>query len=175
MHFFLIYHAPEVFPRLQSLINQRTVAQIVSVPDEIERLHALTGLGRRFGLGFAALILFMAGACVAAMTTARFDALAVQMAILRALGFSKAEVAGSLFLEGLLLGGMACLLGGLADFVLFPRIREWIGFDFHSYTVRLPSQSVAVWLMILAAISGAILVPVFRLCRQNVDQSLQGL
>ncbi len=175
LHYFLIYHESAVFPRLQSLINQRTVAQIVSVPEEIAKLHELTGLGRRFGLGFAALILFMAGACVAAMTIARFDAMSVHMAILRALGYSKAEIAGSLFLEGLLLGGLACLIGGLGDFLFFPRIREWVGLDFHGYAVRLPLLSGAVWLMILAAIACAVAIPVVKLCRQDVDQSLKGM
>ncbi len=175
LHYFLVYHEPEAFGPLQSLINQRTVAQIISVEQEVGRLKELTSLGEQFGFVFTLLVLFMAGACVAAMMTTRFEAMSVQLAILRALGYTKGEIATTLVLEGAFLGLMACVLGGLTDFLLFPWVRDLVGLDFHSFVANPYWQSLKVWGAAMVASVAAVSIPVFRLYRQDVHQSLKGL
>ncbi len=175
LHYFLAYHEPGAFAPLQSLINQRTVAQIISVEQEVDRLKELTGLGEQFGFVFTLLVLFMAGACVAAMMTTRFEAMSVQLAILRALGYTKGEIAGTLVLEGAFLGLMACVLGGAVDFALFPWVRDLVGLDFHSFVANPYWQSLKVWGAAMVASVAAVSIPVFRLYRQDVHQSLKGL
>jgi putative ABC transport system permease protein len=177
LNYFLVYLDQDDFPKLESLINKRTVAEVIRVGEETRRLQELTGQGRTLGFFLCVLILFLGGLSVAAMMATRFDAMSVQLAVLRALGYARGEIRSWLLWEGFLLGIFACLLGGLADALFFPVLRGFFGSALPPSTlVSSPlTQSLPVWITALIATSLAVFVPLLRLYRQDVHRSLKGM
>ncbi len=173
LNYFLIYHGPEATPGLRSLIDQRTVGQMISVQNEIEHLERLTGTGRNLGLLLTVLILLLSSASVATMMIARFESMAVQLAILRALGFQKVQIAYWLLWEGLILGFIAVVIGASIDFAFFPWIRSVSGLNLPSYVPNPNLQSATVWLAAIAVTVLAVVLPLLRLYRQDVNAALK--
>jgi putative ABC transport system permease protein len=174
LHYFLIYQTPESYPGLKSLINERTVAQVVWVQDEIARLRDLTGTGRGFGLLLMGLILFLGSSSVATLMITRFESMTVQVAVLRAIGYSQRQLTSWLLWEGLILGGAACLIGGAIDAASFPFIRHLAGLDLTVVKSHLVLQTLIVWFAALLATMIAVGVPLLRLSKQNIHTSLKG-
>ena len=177
LHYFLIYVSPQGFPALDALINRRTVAQVVSVTAQIERLESLTGTGRQLGFWITALIVVLAGLGVASMMSTRFEAMTVQLAVLRALGYERKHIGGWLVWEGFLLGSTACLFGAALDYFMLPVLRNMLG-----GTLPPPAlvdsflwQSWPVWAMTILATILAVLLPVLRIYGQDVHSSLRSV
>ncbi len=183
MHYFLIYLSSDHrraftgMAWLKTLINQRTVAQVVAVDEEVKRLKELTGTQQDLGLFIAAVIIFLGALTTAAVMITRFESMGQQLAILRALGYSKARLRGILLWEAFLLGLIACTVGAGVDGLTFPWIRSLLGSS-------LPAESIAsiglwhsylIWLMALLGCLLSILVPLWRLSRQNIHLSLRNL
>ena len=177
LNYFLVNLDAPAMPALETLINGRTVGQVISVPREKQRLAELTNTGRRLGFLMTALILLLGGLSVTAMMITRFEAMTIQLAVLRAIGYGRRAVAWWLIWEGLMLGCAACVIGATVDGVLFPWLRSALG-------AALPApemlacplwQSWPVWLTALAATILAVLIPLHRLYRQNIHNSLRGV
>ena len=177
LNYYLISLEPGAMAQLEALVNKRTVGQVISVEKEKARLAELTGTGRRLGFLMTAMMLLLGGLCVAAMMVTRFDAMTVQLAVLRAIGYEKREIAAWLVWEGLLLGVSACLIGGAIDGAWFPWIRSMLGSTLPAaYLVPSPLyQSAPVWGTAILATVIAVFIPLFRLYRQNIHDSLRGL
>lgn len=174
LNYFLLYHDPQSLAPLQALVNKRTVAQIVPLKEALQRLQTLTGTGQTFGFMMTLLILFLASSCVSAMMITRFDAMIVQLGILRAIGYKKSELSQWLAWEGLILGSCACLIGGVLDFVLFPWFRTISGLEI-PISISNPSiASLWIWIAALSATMLAVLIPLIRLYRQDVHEALKG-
>ena len=176
LNYYLIYLKPGGLPVLEQLINNRTVGQVVSIPAETERLEQLTGTGRRLGLAISLLILLLGGLSVAAMTVTRFEAMTLQLAVLRALGFQKRAIAQWLIYEGLLLGVTASFFGALIDLAFFPALKAALGSalpDLPFVTVSI-WESGPVWFCAILATVAAVTIPIIRLYGQDVHQSLSG-
>lgn len=177
LNYFLIDLPAEGLPGLHALIDRRTVGQVVDVAAEKRHLLELTGAGRRIGFLVSALILLLGGLSVAAMMATRFDAMTVQLAVLRAIGYGRCEVALWLIGEGVILGCVACLLGGLGDALVFPWLRSALGPALPSAEqIACPVfRSAPVWASAVLATVLAVFVPLFRLYRQDIHSSLRGL
>ncbi len=177
LNYILVYSESEKLPELASLINQRTVGQMIYTAREKERLEELTGSGKRLGLLITAFVILLGGLTVAAMLTTRFEAMSVQLAVFVAIGYTRVEVAAWLLWEGLLLGILACALGAMADLFLFPELRGMLKGSLPPPEL-FPSSilySAPVWLAALLANVVAILIPLYRLFRQEIHSSLRGL
>ncbi len=177
LHYFLIDLEPRGLEPLEALVNGRTVGQVVSVPAARARLEELTGTGRTLGLAVTVLIIGLSALGVAAMLTTRFESMTVDLAVLRALGFRKAEIAGWLLWEGVLLGVAACLLGAALDAAIFPWLKSELGAAVPSASFATESilQSAPVWGAALAATILAAALPLLSLYRQDVHSALRGL
>jgi putative ABC transport system permease protein len=177
LNYFLAYLEPGGFAQLSSLINKRTVAQAVVVETEKARLENLTGTGRKLGMVIVVFVLVLGGLSIAGLMLTRFEAMSLQIAVLRAIGYSNSEVGRWLLLEGLLLGLVACVIGAVLDASLFPLIREALGQALPNEMVKPLSlfSSSPVWLASLFATVLAVLIPLGRVVRQDVHSSLRGL
>lgn len=177
LHYYLIYLEPDGFKPLENLVNRRTIAQAIYVPDELDSLRRLTGTGREMGFLMTVLILSLGGLGVASMMVTRFEALTRALAVLRALGFSRSEVTAWLLWEGLLLGLVSCMVGAMIDAAFFPVIRSMLGEALPPPTlVGSPIwASAPVWGMALVATMLSLLIPILRLYSLDVHQSLKGL
>jgi putative ABC transport system permease protein len=177
LHYLLAYIRPGGFGSVEALVNRRSVAELISVPQQKAILERLTGTGIRLGLLMTFLVLLLAGLSVAGVMISRFDAMKIQIAVLRALGFSKSEIATWLLWEGTILGVLACIIGALIDLVSFPFIRNLLGSALPSAEVA-PSHfyySAPFWLATILGTTIAVLVPFLQISRQDTHTSLKGL
>lgn len=104
---------------------------------------------------------------------ARFDAMSVQLAILRAIGYDRSLIARWLLWEGLIVGGIACVIGAIVDLTVFPWVRSLSGLDLPEYVASPVLQSAMVWLGAIGVTIAAVAVPILRLYRQDVNASLK--
>jgi putative ABC transport system permease protein len=176
LNYCIVYLRSGSLPDLNSLINQRSVAQVISVPEQYERLRQLAGTGQTMGLIIISLILLLGGLGVISTMIARFDALSYQVAVLRAIGYSRSFIGQWLLWEGMLLGLSACLVGGLVDLIAFPAIRAMFGDALPtSPLVHAPIYlSAPVWLVAIAATVIGIIVPFVRFNRHDPHSLLKG-
>lgn len=175
LHYFLTYVNPGGLKSLKALVNDRSVGQVVEVDAEIYRLKELVGSGKSLGLFVTVLVLLLGGLSVLAMLITRFDAMSLQMAMLRAIGYGKTEITSWLLWEGVMMGAIAVVLGMILDALCFPIIREILGSSLPSAELlQSPLYlSYPVWLAALVATTLSVVVPLIRIYRQDVHFSLR--
>ncbi|MCE1164081.1 MAG: ABC transporter permease [Bacteroidetes bacterium] len=177
LNYFLIYTDFGSRKPLTDLINKRTVAQVIYVNEEISKLEGLLSSGKNLGLFITLMIILLGGLVVSVLMITRFDAMKIQLAVLRAIGYKKGEIAKWLLWEGILLGVTSCLAGALFDMMLFPALKGAIGMGlpetvFASSTIF---QSIPIWIITIAATCIAAYIPFVIFNTLNVHDSLRGL
>jgi len=177
LHFILAYDRPGAFESLNHLVNYATVAQAISVPNQVEKLYELTGTRQTLGFVVSALTLLLGTLAIAGIMITRFDFMRAQLNVLRAIGYQRREVALWLLSEGLILGAIAIVIGGSLDFFLLSSTAQLAGLGAIAQSVEsIPLiRSAPVWLTILLAAVLAAALPLARLYKQSVHQQLRGL
>jgi putative ABC transport system permease protein len=177
LNYFLIYLDPNGRSKLESLINKRTVGQIAWINEEKTHLEKLTGTGQKIGFLITALVMLLGGLSVTAMMTTRFEAMNVQIAVVRAIGYTRSQISFWLFFEGLLLGLSATFIGAILDLVCFPIVKNLLGDSIPNLEWMQSSiwQSSLIWLISIIATIAAIFLPMLRLVNQNIHDQLKGL
>ncbi len=177
LNYFLVYLDPHGRAQLESLINKRTVGQIVWVSEEKAHLEKLTGTGQQIGFLITALVMLLGGLGVTAMMTTRFDAMNVQIAVVRAIGYTRAQISLWLFFEGLLLGVTASFIGALLDWICFPIVKNLLGESIPNLEWMQSQiwQSSSIWFIAILATIAALFLPMLRLVNQNIHDQLKGL
>ena len=109
------------------------------------------------------------------MLITRFEAMTLQLAVLRAIGYSRNVIGTWLIWEGLLLGLAGCALGALLDMSVFPVLRDLLGNALPPPELVDSSifESLPIWALALVATVSAIFIPLIRLYRQDVHQALK--
>ena len=175
LNYFYVYLRPNGLEKLSTLINHRTIAQVVSVKDELDALHELTGTGHELGLFMTCLILILSWLAVVSMMVTRFDAMHLQISVLRALGFARGSIRNWLIWEGVFLGASACLFGAFLDWLIFPWLRMRLGNSLPLEVVSPLWTSAPVWACAFLATILAVFLPLFRIFRRDVHSSLTGV
>ena len=175
LHYFFVNLEPNGRAPIENLVNKRTVAQVILVRDEKAKLMQLTGAGKTIGLFVSFFVILLSTLSVSSMLITRFDAMTVQLAVLRALGRSRLQVARWLLWEGFWLGISGCVLGAVMDAVSFPILRSVLGEALPPADLVASSvfESYPIWILAMAATVFAIFIPLIRLYRQDVHQSLK--
>ena len=175
LNYFLIYLQPPGFDSLSALINSRTVGQAILVQEESHKLAELAGTSEDLALFVTVLILALGGLSVASMLITRFEAMSLQLAVLRALGYKKIEIGRWLLWEGFLMGAIACLIGLTLDGLSVPLIRGLLGDSLPSpEVVSSPLwYSSPIWIIAMLATMLSIFVPLYRVYHQDVHNSLK--
>ena len=177
LHYLVAYVRPGGFRSLSTVVNRRSVAEMISVPQQEEALERLTGIGVRLGLLTTTLVLLLGSLSVTGVMTARFDSMKIQLAVLRALGFSKSEIASWLLWEGTILGISSCILGAIGDALVFPVLRTYLGSALPSPVIA-PSHfyySYPFWIATILGTTIAVLIPFLQFSHQDIHASLKGL
>jgi len=176
LNYFLINLHPDGFKYLEALVNKRTVGQVVRVEQEKRKLENLTGAGKSIGLFVSIFVILLSSLSVSAMLITRFEAMGVQLAVLRAIGYGRSEIGRWLIWEGLLLGVAGCLIGASIDGIGFPLLRELLGSALPPADLVASHfwESFPIWIVTLPTTVFAIFVPLIRLYRQDVHQALKG-
>ncbi len=177
LQYFLVYLNASGFSSFESLINQRTVGQVIRVEDTKEELQQLSSAGRDIGFLVTLFIMMMGALTVSSMLIARFEGMSLQLAVLRALGYRKRELASWLLWEGILLSGIGVFFGALLDEGLLPLFREWLGSALPPADLVASSLawSAPVWFVAIGATLLAVFIPILQMARQNIHAALRGL
>ncbi len=177
LNYFLISIDPRGRTQLESLINKRTVGQVAWVEEEKAHLDRLTSTGKEIGFLISALVMLLGGLSVTAMMTTRFEAMNVQIAVVRAIGFTRGEISSWLFYEGLLLGVLATSIGAVIELLTFPFIKNLLGESIPNleWMDSALLQSWPIWIISVAATIIALVLPMMRLVNQNIHDQLKGL
>ncbi len=175
LHYFFIYLNPGGFSQLEALINKRTVGQVVKVDEEKEKLKELTGVGKKLGIFVTVFVILLGGLAVCGMLVTRFEGMSVQLAVLRALGFTKKHLAKWLLWEGFLLAAIGVFCGALLDALCLPFLRELLGSALPS--PQMVSSSIGdsglIWSVAIMATVISVTVPMLRMSRQDTHSSLR--
>jgi ABC-type transport system, involved in lipoprotein release, permease component len=176
LHYFLVYLKPGGFESLESLVNQRTVGQIVKVTEQEERLKEISGVGKNVGLFVTAFVILLGGLSVCSMLITRFEGMNLQIAVLRAIGYTKKELTQWLVWEGFLLGIMGVILGALVDSIVFPVLRSQLGSALPPADLVTSSilDSGSIWVIAIIATLLAVTIPAIKMSRQDAHSSLRG-
>ncbi len=167
----------ESFGAMQSLVNDRTVGQIISVEQERKNLSQLTGSGGELGLFIISFIILLSALSVTGMMMMRYEGMRLQTAVMRAMGFSAQYLLMWLMYEGFILAGISCVIGALFDLILFYPVVSLLGHalpDTDIYSVSLLMSS-PVWIAATLATLFGILLPFRRLYKMDVHSVLKGL
>lgn len=177
LHYFLVYLSPGDFSALESLVNRRTVGQFIRVEEQKERLKEVTGVGKKLGLFVTVVVIFLGGLSVCSMLVTRFEGMSLQLAVLRALGYTRKEISRWLIWEGFLLGVLGVFAGMLMDFLALPLLRGYLGGALPPPDLVKSSvlDSWIIWQVALLSTVASVFVPVIRLSRQDAHRLLKGL
>jgi ABC-type lipoprotein release transport system permease subunit len=109
--------------------------------------------------------------------TSRFDSMKLQIAVLRAIGYRKKEIALWLIWEGLLLGILACVLGAIIDVCLMPLLISIIktGIPENASAGISVFASYPVWIITVFATVAASFLPVFKIYKQDIHRALRSV
>jgi putative ABC transport system permease protein len=147
---------------------------LAAVPaTELARLFAVAGVGIDVVRAFA-VVLFAAGAlALFVATTNLLEERRYDIAILRLLGASRARVGALLWLQAMLIGTVALVLGLGAALAARWVIGRWLA-DARSFalTTTWPPELLIVIVTALAVTTLAVIVPARRAARMNVHHTL---
>lgn len=111
------------------------------------------------------------------MLLTRFEGMSLQLAVLRAIGYTKKELSAWLVWEGLMLGIMGVVLGALLDAIGLPIFRSLLGTALPRPELVSSSlfDSYMIWIIALLATTLSVLVPMLKMSLQDIHDSLKGL
>ncbi|MGZ3771037.1 MAG: ABC transporter permease [Bdellovibrio sp.] len=177
LSYFILNIKPGGENALFSLINQRTVSQLVMVEKEKQHLEELTGSNQSLQLLIAGTLLLLSTLTVLAVFFTRMEARSLELAVLRALGYSRRRLTGLLLVEGLWMGLASIFFASLIEALMSPIILSTAGSQLPTAT----SQNWPWWMILitglfaLLAIVIASLPPLVRLYKQDVHSALRNI
>jgi ABC-type lipoprotein release transport system permease subunit len=177
LSYYIVYMNPDGKDAFVNLINKRTIAQVIYPSEELIKLEEIMSAGKNMGMFITFLIILLAGLAIAAIMTSRFDSMKLQIAVLRAIGYRKKEIALWLIWEGLLLGILACVLGAIIDVCLMPLLISIIktGIPENASAGISVFASYPVWIITVFATVAASFLPVFKIYKQDIHRALRSV
>ncbi|MGE5085256.1 MAG: ABC transporter permease [Bacillota bacterium] len=162
---------------LATLINQRTVSQIAFVNKEKTHLEDLTSSNQNLQLLIASILLILTTLTVLAVFFTRIEARAMELAVLRALGYSRRELTRLLLIEGLWMGTISIIIAAIIEVILSPIILSSTGANLPlPTTANFPPWMILVTgFFSLIAVILASLPPVWKLYRQDIHTTLRNI
>ncbi len=115
------------FVPLQSLINDRTVSQLIWVEAEKQKLADLTDSAKDLGFIIVIVIFALAGFSIFGMMSIRSQTLRVSVATLEAIGYLPVYIYSWIFYEALLVGTCSSLLAVVLQWISFSFVRSTLG------------------------------------------------
>ena len=177
LSYYIVYLDPEGKDAFVNLINKRTIAQVIYPDEELVKLEEIMSAGKNMGMFITFLIILLAGLAIAAIMTSRFDSMKLQIAVLRAIGYRKKEIAMWLIWEGLMLGVLACMVGAMFDAGLMPLLISIIktGIPENASSGISVFASYPVWVITIFATVTASFLPVFKIYKQDIHRALRSV
>lgn len=176
LSYFLVYLRPDnsfkSMQWLQSLINQRTVAQTVATDTAIKELEDLTSSQQNLGLLISCIIIFLGALTATMMMLTRFEGMSQQLAVLRALGYKRSQLVEILFYEASILATTSIVIGASFDAIIFPIVQTTFFNSGEFYNITI-ANSYPVWLTAILGCWLSVIIPLIKLYKQNIHTSLR--
>lgn len=162
---------------LATLINQRTVSQLAFVEKEKAHLEDLTGSNQSLQLLIVSILLILTVLTVLAVFFTRIEARAMELAVLRALGYSRRELTRLLLVEGLWMGTISIIIAAGIELLLSPIILSSAGTTLPPPTATNfpPWMILVTGFFALITVILASLPPVWKLYRQDIHNTLRNI
>jgi putative ABC transport system permease protein len=168
------YASPLAAAMLPRQINAKSELQAASPAYETARLFRIVGVGVEALRAFALLLVLAAGfsvfiALYGALEERRYD-----LAVMRALGASRARLFGLLVAEGAVLAAAGALLGIALGHLLTLALGAWLEMQGQHPVDGLQFRVEELWVFAAALGIGIIaaLLPAWRGCRADVSRTL---
>lgn len=177
LSYFILNIQPGGEEALTTLINQRTVSQLVMIEKEKQHLEDLTGSNQTLQFLIVGILLLLSILTVLAVFFTRIEARALELAVLRAIGYSRKNLTSLLLIEGLWMGLASVILAAALDVSLSPLILKTAG----AHLPDVNAQNWPWWMILvtgvcaLLAIIVASLPPLIRLYKQDVHSALRNI
>ena len=142
LNYVLIQMKEGGFAPLKSLINDRTVSQLIWVPAEKQKLSDLTTAGNDLGFIIISVIFALAGFSIFGMMSIRAQAMRVSVATLEAIGYIPAFIYTWIFFEALFVGLLATLIAIIAEVAGFAFLKSSLG---ATWLVSISQTSEVKW------------------------------
>jgi ABC-type lipoprotein release transport system permease subunit len=173
--FFIKGVSPTQKTSLDHLINERTVAQILWLQPEIDKLKDLTGQSSSLFELMAFLIGFLSLVALSGLLISEVQSLETQILTLRAMGYSQAELYNWMALEGFFMAVFSVLLGIVLDLAITPLLQDAIAaqlpvFRFSSLPIW---SSAPLWIFILFCVPLSLLIPMHRILKKSLSAALR--
>ncbi len=146
LSFFLIQMQEKGFLPLKSLINDRSVAQIIWVNEEKKNLEELSGSAGNLGLAIIVVILCLAGFSIFGMMSIRSEGLRVSAATLEAIGFQHRFIFTWMILESVIIGLFSSTLAVVLEFISFAILKNMLS---STWLIPAHQSSGSFWILIL--------------------------
>ena len=175
LNYFLLQTKPGLQSSARHMIHRRTVAQMIIKDQEIYKLQQISGLNQRLGLIITMIILLLGTFSVAGVMIAKSESTEQQIAILRALGYSKKYISQSLAYEALIIGGCSVFVGMILDAVFFPIVQKSLEHHLPHQALTASSlfHSYPVWMAAMIAAQFSLLIPIYKIYRMDVHFALR--
>jgi putative ABC transport system permease protein len=130
------------FQALQSLVNDRTVSQLIWVDQEKQKLDELTSSAKDLGVIIILVIFALAGFSIFGMMSIRAQALRVSVATLEAIGYLPSYVYSWIFYEALIVGAISSTIAVVLEFISFEFIKTSLG---STWLIPAAQSNILMW------------------------------
>jgi len=146
LSFFLIQMDTKGFSQIQSLINDRSVAQMIWVDSERSELAQLSGVAGNLGLMIVIVILCLAGFSIFGMMSIRSDGLRISTATLEAIGFPQSYMFWWMTWESLMIGLLASILAMALEYASFELLKSQLD---STWLIPAHQNSNLTWVLVI--------------------------
>lgn len=157
---------------LKELINQRSIAQITEVSRAKLKLQSTAERENEIGFLVSVVIIALSTLTLLGVLTQRFESMMDQIAVVRAIGYSRFFIFRWLSSEALILGIFACCLGALVEIFVFPSVYSILARDALQVQIS-PLLSWKVWLVGFLVTTLSVVFPMIRFLKVNTHEQLR--
>jgi ABC-type lipoprotein release transport system permease subunit len=169
----IVYVAPEHYQTLKSLINDRTVSQLISIPETITKLENLTMSGTNITLILVLLVSTLGLCAIFGIVMSRSEQTINSLAILHLLGYSKFDIFKISFYENIIIWFVSCILALVLYAFTFMWIQNNIVFFADHNIILWSKQFASIFISLGVGISLFSVLPVWRLNKLGIHHILR--
>ncbi|MCA9430725.1 MAG: ABC transporter permease [Candidatus Omnitrophica bacterium] len=174
--YILVAANPDQLEFVETKIHEGSTVQVARIHEEIEFLKTLARGANQIAQFLCLLVFLLAALSVAVLVNSRFDSIKSELGVLRALGYTRGEIAAWFLLESLVPVVLAVVLAAAVEFVLFTLFGGSLDQISIAGGLQWPAVwNFAMWVLFLAMSVIASAIPLYRLYRTDARTAMEGV
>lgn len=169
----LVYINPDQYPTLLSLINDRTVSQIISIPETIKRLEEITMSGTNITSILVLLVILLGICAISGVILTRAENTINSLAILNSLGYGRFDLFKIVVIENIIIWSISSLLALIFYLLFFNWIQNNISFFSSSNITFWSPEFYLIFLALGLSIILLSFIPVSLLMKKGIHNILR--